>query len=71
MKRFPSGIPLLDPVNDLGIKDDAFQTLIKRAEALATRLCSHQLAVEYGEKERREMVNTYEQKVEKLEQARL
>jgi ATP-dependent RNA helicase DOB1 len=71
IQRFPNGVPLLDPINDLGIKDDAFQTLIERAEALATRLSSHKLAIESGEKERREMVHTYEQKVEKLEQARL
>jgi ATP-dependent RNA helicase DOB1 len=28
-KRFPDGVPLLDPMEDMGIKDDGFKKLIK------------------------------------------
>ena len=70
-QRFPDGVPLLDPVSDLGVKSDAFHTLIRRAEALTERLSSHKLATDYKEKDRRAMVQTFEQKAEKLEQAKL
>jgi len=28
-RRFPDGVPLLDPVKAMGIKDDSFKNLIK------------------------------------------
>jgi len=68
--RFPEGIPLLDPVSDLGIKDDAFQTLLQRAEAVTERLATHTLATEYPEEERRSLVNAYEKRAGLLEQAK-
>jgi ATP-dependent RNA helicase DOB1 len=69
--RFTDGLPLLDPVVDLGIRDDEFQTLLNRAEALTDRLASHRIAVDHDENERRELVQAYRQRFEKLEQAKL
>ncbi|KAK7205329.1 dead-box family helicase required for mRNA export from nucleus [Myxozyma melibiosi] len=37
-KRFPDGITLLDPVENMKIKDDAFLTLQKKIENLETKL---------------------------------
>jgi ATP-dependent RNA helicase DOB1 len=69
-KRFPEGIPLLDPIGDLGIKDEAFQTHLQRAEALTERLASHKLATDYPVQERLSLVHGYEKKAEYLEQAK-
>ena len=71
MKRFPEGIPLLDPVTDLGIKDEAFQTLLQRAEALTERLATHKLATDYQENDRVSLVRAYEKKVDLLQQAKV
>jgi ATP-dependent RNA helicase DOB1 len=70
-KRFPEGVPLLDPINDLKIQDPNFTTLIERAEALAKRLSSHKLATEYGEEDRIRLVQAYESKLDLKERARL
>jgi ATP-dependent RNA helicase DOB1 len=42
-RRFPDGLPLLDPVEDMGIVDPAFRTLVGRIETLETALRSHAL----------------------------
>lgn len=42
-KRFPDGPPLLDPVQDMNIVDDAFKTLVRKIETLETVLFSHAL----------------------------
>jgi ATP-dependent RNA helicase DOB1 len=68
--RFPEGIPLLDPVTDLGIKDDAFQTLLKRAETLTERMASHKLATDYEEEKRIALVQACEKKMDFLKQAK-
>lgn len=70
-RRFPEGIPLLDPVSDLGIKDETFQTLLTRAEALTQRLASHTLAADFQEDKRVELVRAYEKRIEYLQQARV
>lgn len=69
--RFESGLPLLDPVADLGIKDDEFHTLLERAQALTERLSSHSLATDYKEDDRRVMVRAFQKKHDKVEQAKL
>ena len=28
-RRFPDGLPLLDPVEDMGIKDDGLKTVVR------------------------------------------
>jgi ATP-dependent RNA helicase DOB1 len=70
-KRFPEGVPLLDPIKDLRIKDENFITLIERAESLAKRLASHSLATEYPEDDRLRLVQAYENKLDLKERARL
>lgn len=42
-KRFPDGIPLLDPVDDMGIKDPALKKIIQKVEAFEHRMYSHPL----------------------------
>ncbi|KAG7365306.1 DEAD/DEAH box helicase domain protein [Nitzschia inconspicua] len=70
-KRFPEGVPLLDPVKDLNIQDGNFTTLMERAEALANRLSSHKLATDYTEEDRLRLVQAYENKLDLKERARL
>ena len=69
-KRFPDGLPLLDPIQDLGIDDDAFKTLIDRAEALTSRVASHKLTTDFSEEERIRMVQSYDKKTGLKDQAR-
>lgn len=42
-KRFPDGPPLLDPINDMNIKDDSFVALVRKIESLETMLFAHPL----------------------------
>ena len=42
-KRFPNGIPLLDPIKDMNIKDQVFQDIVKRIESYEERLYAHPL----------------------------
>jgi ATP-dependent RNA helicase DOB1 len=71
MSRFIDGLQLLDPVADLGISDDEFQTLLKRAETLTERLATHKLATDHNETDRRMLVHAYRKRFEKLEHAKL
>lgn len=71
MNRFSDGLQLLDPVNDLGIKDDEYDTLLCRAEALTQRLSSHKLYSDYEKDERRTLVQAFQKKTDKLDQAKL
>lgn len=42
-RRFPDGLPRLDPITDLGIGDPAFGELVNRMEALERALLKHPL----------------------------
>ena len=42
-KRFPDGLPLLDPVEDMNIKDENLKKIVRKIEALESRLYSHPL----------------------------
>ncbi|NXF39503.1 MTREX helicase, partial [Nyctibius bracteatus] len=42
-KRFPDGVPLLDPVDDMGIKDQGLKKVIQKVEAFEHRMYSHPL----------------------------
>eukprot|EP00111_Clytia_hemisphaerica_P011285 TCONS_00033042-protein len=42
-KRFPDGLPLLDPIEDMNIKDDELKKIVRKIEALEHRLYSHPL----------------------------
>ncbi|KAF2491028.1 putative ATP dependent RNA helicase [Lophium mytilinum] len=42
-KRFPDGIAILDPVENMGITDDSFKKLLRKIEVLESRLLSNPL----------------------------
>lgn len=42
-KRFPDGLPLLDPIDDMGIKDTALKKVIQKIEAFEHRMYTHPL----------------------------
>jgi len=42
-KRFPDGIALLDPIENMGIADDQFKRLLRKIEVLESRLLSNPL----------------------------
>ncbi|KAK1174600.1 hypothetical protein AOXY_G2123 [Acipenser oxyrinchus oxyrinchus] len=42
-KRFPDGVPLLDPIDDMGIKDQGLKKVIQKVEAFEHRMYSHTL----------------------------
>jgi len=37
-KRFPAGLPLLDPIKDMGIKDPQLKDIVQKIEAFEKRL---------------------------------
>lgn len=69
-RRFPDGIPLLDPTTDLKITSDEFTKLLGRASELKERLASHRLTTELDEAQRVERVGAYERKQDLLLRAR-
>jgi len=42
-RRFPDGLPLLDPIEDMGIKDDGLKTVVRKIETLEHRMFTHPL----------------------------
>ena len=79
-RRFPEGVPLLDPVKDLKIRSEEFGRLLERAASLKDRLESHRFAEMAGGKEqegdmtwdeREAMVRAYGKKSDLLERARV
>ena len=42
-KRFPDGPPLLNPITDMRIEDEAFKDVVKKIEVLEERLFAHPL----------------------------
>lgn len=42
-KRFPDGIAILDPIENMGITDDSFKKLLRKIEVLESRLLSNPL----------------------------
>ncbi|KAM9329941.1 exosome RNA helicase MTR4 [Gastrophryne carolinensis] len=42
-KRFPDGVPLLDPIDDMGIKDPGLKKVVQKTEAFEHRMYSHPL----------------------------
>ena len=70
-RRFPDGLPLLDPVKDLKINVGEFDKLLKRASELKERLASHRLATEVDEAERVRRVSAYERRQDESDKARL
>uniref|UniRef100_A0A8C6MXI7 Exosome RNA helicase MTR4 n=1 Tax=Mus spicilegus TaxID=10103 RepID=A0A8C6MXI7_MUSSI len=42
-RRFPDGVPLLDPIDDMGIQDQGLKKVIQKVEAFEHRMYSHPL----------------------------
>lgn len=60
-KRFPKGAPLLDPVEDMGIKDSSFKDLVRKIEAFEHRMYAHPL---HKEPDLEAIYKKYEQKLQ-------
>ncbi|XP_065904897.1 exosome RNA helicase MTR4-like isoform X1 [Dysidea avara] len=43
IRRFPDGVPPLDPVEDMNIKDEQFKKIVRKIEALEHRMYTHPL----------------------------
>ena len=69
-RRFPDGLPLLDPVKDLKINVSEFNKLLERASELKERLASHKLSTEIDEEERLKRVGAYERKNDQIDISR-
>ncbi|XP_041358322.1 exosome RNA helicase MTR4-like [Gigantopelta aegis] len=59
-KRFPDGLPHLDPIEDMGIKEKGLQEVIKKIEAFEHRLYSHAM---HKDPKLNELYSQYEQKM--------
>ncbi|CAJ2511258.1 Uu.00g068830.m01.CDS01 [Anthostomella pinea] len=42
-RRFPDGLPILDPIENMHIKDDSFKKLLRKIEVLESRLLANPL----------------------------
>jgi ATP-dependent RNA helicase DOB1 len=42
-RRFPDGLPILDPIENMGIADDGFKKLLRKIEVLESRLLANPL----------------------------
>ena len=58
-KRFPDGLPQLDPVDDMNIKDNNLKKIVRKVEALENRLYSHPL---HNSKNLETLYNEYHKK---------
>lgn len=60
-RRFPNGISMLDPVENMNIKDDSFKKLVKKIGALENKVHTNQL---HASPQLPELYNQYSKKVE-------
>ena len=60
-KRFPDGIPVLDPIENMGINDDSFKKLLRKIEVLEHQLLNHPM---HKAEELSEKYHEYARKVE-------
>ncbi|KAK0200936.1 rRNA-processing arch domain-containing protein [Desarmillaria ectypa] len=58
-RRFPDGVPLLDPVQNMGIKDDKFLALVKKIEAMENQMLKSPL---HNDKRLPELYTLYSKK---------
>jgi len=70
-RRFPEGVPVLEPVKDLGIKSEDYKKLQDRSNTLKDRLASHTLSTDVEEKDRLKMVLAYGKRLDLLEQSKV
>ncbi|KAF3765507.1 hypothetical protein M406DRAFT_78310, partial [Cryphonectria parasitica EP155] len=64
-RRFPDGIPILDPIENMGITDDSFKKLMRKIEVLESRLLSNPL---HGSSRLPELWEQYSKKVSLADQ---
>ncbi|TVY14133.1 ATP-dependent RNA helicase mtr4 [Lachnellula arida] len=60
-RRFPDGIAILDPIDNMGITDDSFKKLLRKIEVLESRLLSNPL---HNSPRLPELYNQYAEKME-------
>ncbi|KAL9604947.1 MAG: hypothetical protein Q9219_000135 [cf. Caloplaca sp. 3 TL-2023] len=60
-RRFPDGMPILDPIENMGIKDASFKKLLRKIEVLESRLLSNPL---HNSPRLPELYDQYAEKVE-------
>ncbi|KAL8916925.1 MAG: hypothetical protein Q9172_006047 [Xanthocarpia lactea] len=60
-RRFPDGVPLLDPIENMGITDASFKKLLRKIEVLESRLLSNPL---HNSPRLPELYDQYAEKVE-------
>jgi len=60
-KRFPEGIPQLDPIENMGIKDEGFKKLVRKIEVLESKLLSNPL---HNSPELSKLYDSYAKKME-------
>ncbi|GIY46216.1 exosome RNA helicase MTR4 [Caerostris extrusa] len=60
-ERFPKGLPLLDPVEDMKIREQGFKDVIKKIEVLTSRLNQHPF---HNDKSIEKLLDQYKKKLE-------
>nr|XP_006825596.1 PREDICTED: superkiller viralicidic activity 2-like 2-like [Saccoglossus kowalevskii] len=60
-KRFPDGVPLLDPIDDMGIKESGLKKVIEKIEAFEHRMYSHSL---HNDPQLEKLYDMYEKKAQ-------
>jgi ATP-dependent RNA helicase DOB1 len=71
IRRFPDGLPVLDPCKDMKISSDEYNTAIDRKRTLQERIASHPICSTMSLEEREEKVLSYAKKIELMESAKL
>ncbi|GLB41080.1 putative DSHCT [Lyophyllum shimeji] len=66
-RRFPDGIALLDPIQNMGIKDEKFKELVKKIESMELKMFSSPL---HKDPRLPELYSLYSKKKEKSERIR-
>ncbi|KAJ1974857.1 ATP-dependent RNA helicase mtr4, partial [Dimargaris xerosporica] len=67
-RRFPDGVPLLDPIENMNINDDAFKDLLRKVQMLEDRIQTHPLA---ASPQLHELVALHQQKQAFADEAKL
>ncbi|KAG9235050.1 rRNA-processing arch domain-containing protein [Amylocarpus encephaloides] len=60
-RRFPDGIAILDPIDNMGITDESFKKLLRKIELLESRLLSNPL---HNSPRLEELYNQYSRKID-------
>ena len=66
-RRFPDGVPVLDPIEEMRITDDSFKRLLKKIQVLESRLLSNPL---HNSPRLKALYDQYAEKMIKTEQVK-